>query len=49
MPDIIVDRDYVRIEGVIVQRPSRISPSQWLDFWRGATDSYPDSSEYIAA
>jgi hypothetical protein len=33
MPNIIIDRDKVIIEGIVVYRPSRIAPSQWLRFW----------------
>jgi hypothetical protein len=28
-----IDSDSVRINGVRLYRPDRISPSQWLTFW----------------
>ena len=33
IPQIIVDRNYVVIQGVKVERQSSISPMQWLEFW----------------
>ena len=38
MPTIIIDHDKVEIEGVVIQRPDRIAPTQWLDFWERAID-----------
>ncbi len=32
-PDITVARDHIIIEHQVVQRPARISPMQWLNFW----------------
>jgi hypothetical protein len=32
-PSVVVDRNYVLIEGVRVDRPSRIAISQWLNYW----------------
>ena len=31
--DIEVAKDYVIIEGSRIERPTRMSPSRWLDFW----------------
>ncbi len=28
-----IDRNYVIVEGVKVDRPANLSPSQWLDIW----------------
>jgi len=33
MPNVIVDYDKITIEGVVIQRPARISPSDWLAYW----------------
>jgi hypothetical protein len=33
MPNIIVDANYIIIEGVRIERPSRIAPSHWLAYW----------------
>lgn len=33
--DIEIHREYVVILGQKIHRPSRISPSQWLEFWEG--------------
>jgi hypothetical protein len=41
-PEIIIDRDQVTIEGVVVRRPDSISPSQWLEFWERAVDDNED-------
>lgn len=37
-PAIIIDRDQVMVEGVVVRRPDSISPSQWLEFWEHAVE-----------
>ena len=31
--EIVIYRDYVIVVGQRIQRPSRISPGQWLSFW----------------
>lgn len=31
--EIVIDRNYVIIEGVKIERPTRVAPSQWLWFW----------------
>jgi hypothetical protein len=31
--DLIINPDNVIVEGLVVPRPSRMSPSQWLRFW----------------
>lgn len=32
-PQITVDRNYITIQDVKVERPQTMSPSQWLEFW----------------
>lgn len=32
-PDLVIDKDYVILEGVQVNRPRRISVLQWLRAW----------------
>jgi hypothetical protein len=32
-PDLIIDMDYVIVEGIRINRPSRMSIMQWLDLW----------------
>ena len=39
VPEVIVDKDFVIIDGQTVTRKSSISPSQWLDFWIDRTDT----------
>lgn len=41
--EIIIDRDYVIIEGEMVRRPQRIAPSAWLEFWEKAIDKEKES------
>jgi hypothetical protein len=36
--DIIITKDEVTIEGVVVKRPAWMAPSEWRDFWRNAVD-----------
>ena len=32
-PNIDIRPNYVIIEGIRIERPTRLSPSQWLRFW----------------
>jgi hypothetical protein len=41
MPDIIIDHDCVTIEGTVIMRPVRMSPTQWLEFWENVVNSEP--------
>jgi hypothetical protein len=34
-PNITIDHDKVSVEGVLVARPTRIAPMQWLEWWEG--------------
>lgn len=36
MPEIIVNPNNVVIEGIQIARPSRMSVSQWMDYWERA-------------
>jgi hypothetical protein len=38
-PLIEIHMDYVVVEGVRIDRPSRLSRSQWVEFWEEATDA----------
>lgn len=33
MPSILIDRNYIIVEGIKIPRPSRMSPDQWLSYW----------------
>ena len=32
-PEITLSHDHIVVEGHRIERPERLSPSQWLEFW----------------
>ncbi len=38
MPDIVIDRNYVIVEGTKVLRPASIAPSAWLAWWESVVE-----------
>jgi hypothetical protein len=36
--EIIIDKDWVTIEGQVVKRPIWMAPSAWVEFWQRAVD-----------
>ncbi len=49
-PYIVIDHDKVRIEGVIVPRPTMCNVTDWMDFWESARsyDSREDNPDTIS-
>jgi transcription elongation factor GreA-like protein len=43
-----IDRDAVTLEGVSIQRPPGIAPSQWQDWWLAARSTTKDAARLAA-
>ena len=45
-PQVTVDRNYVVIQGVRIERQASCSPSEWVEFWTQVDDGHQGAVDW---
>ena len=49
LPDVVIDRDHITIDGVRIDRKPACSPTQWLEYWEQEASEIGELQDKIAS